>query len=285
MRTDRAAASPAVSGRRAWRCVLAATLGASLVLPATLAAHPFFVQPTDFAPPPGKLIGFELWVGHPPAPQPMPRLAEHLESFTVLDALGAREVAGVEGIHPAGYLRPPEPGAMVVAYRSRPVTQELPLHEFLAYLEEEGLAGPRMPGCGDARVARDIPALRCARPLRAVPRRWSRSAAELGPEAEARVGCDLELVPELRDGAVASALLLLHGRGLPEARVLLMPLGGDRPDVELRTDRHGRVELPRTEGEVVLHAVYGKAAPAPPAWRSYWTSLTLRLPAPPAAAR
>jgi hypothetical protein len=217
----------------------------------------------------------------------MPRLAAHVERFTVTSALGTREVAGVEGIHPAGYLRPPEPGALVVGYVSRPVAHELPLRDFVAYLEEEGLAaalgGLRPRSGGGDRVAETFS--RCAKALVAV-------GGELGAVAETALGCELELVPELSHGAPAAARLLLRGRPLAGARVLLMRLGGDRPDVELRTDDAGRVALPPTGEAVVLHAVHGEPAAgaldnaALPAldWTSHWASLTLRLPAPAAVA-
>jgi hypothetical protein len=269
----RAAASPvttmqpAAQLRRAGRLALAVLLA----VPGALAAHPFFVQPTDFHPGTGDLIGFELWVGHPPGSQPMPRSGSHLERFSVTDASGTRPVAGVEGIHPAGYLRPSAPGALVVLYASRPVAHQMTMPAFLAYLEEEG---QRLPPEGLRRAASSREPVResyvrCAKAILAV-------GGELGPVAERALGCTLELVPELRSGKLAGARLLLRGRPLSGVQVLAMPIASrhshgpaaQRPlapltpppegDRVLRTDQDGRVALPDLDGPIVLHAVYGE---------------------------
>jgi hypothetical protein len=236
----------------------------------------------------------------------MPRQAAHLERFTVTDAAGTRPVQGVEGVHPAGYLRPPASGALVLSYVSQPVAHEMPLLDFVAYLEEEGIdparSGLRPPQSGAHRVRETF--ARCAKAIVAV-------AGRLGPVAETPLGCELELVPELRGDTPAAIRLLLRGRPLAGAKVLLIPIGGDRPDLELRTDEDGRAALPAVGGAVVLHAVWGEpdgrasadaastgapthADPSEAAqpqtagsrhgepgtgdWRSTWASLTLRLP-------
>ena len=128
-------------------------------------------------------------------------------------------------------------------------------------------------------------AKRCAKAIVAV-------AGRLGPVAETRLGCELELVPELSADRPSKVRLLLRGQPLPDARVLLIPIAGDRPDVELRTDARGSVVLPEIDGAVVLHAVWGEpesprpgrdASGAPRGdWRSAWASLTIRLPGSPA---
>ena len=83
----------------------AATTLIALALPATLAAHDFWILPTNFQPAVGSAIGLHLLVGEHFVGERVPRSAAQIERFFVAGPSGEREVAGRDGMDPAGLLR------------------------------------------------------------------------------------------------------------------------------------------------------------------------------------
>src|SRR5438105_135195 len=99
--------------------LLAATAAALLSGSAAL-AHDFWIEPSTFRPVAGRNFTAQLLVGQDFAGDPVARSSELIESFTIRDAAGERNVPGFEGRDPAGIVRLDAPGAAIIGYRSKP---------------------------------------------------------------------------------------------------------------------------------------------------------------------
>lgn len=253
-------------------------LTASLLLAApALRAHDFWIEPSTFTPEPGERVAVRLRVGDDFPGGRVPRMARFLERFAVVGMGPEAEVAGVEGIDPAGYVLPREPGLHVLVYDSRPDALTLSGEGFEKHLAEQGLEGVselrRERGETEA-GARELFS-RCAKALVAV-------GEEAGQGYDRRVGLPLELIPEknpflLSPGEDLPLLLLYQGN--PVAGVWVQARNPRRPEesVSGRTDAGGRVRLGLASGGFwLVKAVH--MVPAPEGvgadWESFWASLT-----------
>jgi uncharacterized GH25 family protein len=254
------------------------TLTASLLLVApALRAHDFWIEPSTFTPEPGQRVAVRLRVGDDFPGGRVPRMARFLERFAVVGKSPEAEVAGVEGIDPAGYVIPGEPGLHVLVYDSRPGALTLSGDGFEKHLAEQGLervSGLRRERGETETQARELFS-RCAKALVAVGERS-------GEGYDRRVGLPLELVPEknpflLSPGEDLPLLLLYQGE--PVAGVWVQARNPRRPEesVSGRTDANGRVRLRLASGGFwLVKAVHMVPAPqgAGADWESFWASLT-----------
>jgi uncharacterized GH25 family protein len=246
-----------------------------------LLAHDFWIEPTSFQPQVGETVAFSLRVGQGFRGDPVPRMSESIEKFVLLSRAGEKPVEGVPGRDPAGTARIPEPGYLVVGYRSRPRPLELPAEKFEQYLKEEGLE--KIVATRSARGESQKPSKeiysRCAKALL--------DAGGTGASGYDRtVGMRLELVPEkapkeLGGGRSMPVRLLFEGK--PLAGALVVATNRDDPEKRLsaRTSAAGRVAFDLAPAGVwLVKAVH--MVPAPPSsgadWESLWASLTFELP-------
>lgn len=257
-------------------------LMASLLLAApALRAHDFWIEPSTFTPEPGERLAVRLLVGDDFPGGRVPRMARFLERLALLGPGAEAEVAGVEGIDPAGYVLAGEPGLHVLVYDSRPDALTLSGKGFEKHLAEQGLervsALRRKRGETEAQ-ARELFS-RCAKALVAVGERS-------GEGYDRRVGLPLELVPEKNPFLLSPGedlpLLVLY-QGGPVAGVWVQARNPRRPEesVSGRTDAKGRVRLRLASGGFwLVKAVHMVPAPqgAGADWESFWASLTFEVP-------
>lgn len=306
--------------RRVGAPLLAAglALAGGPALVGTAAAHDLWLEPDLFEASDARSpIAVHVRVGERLTGEAVPRSERRILRFVALGAGDEVPIEGVDGVEPAGWLRLPSDGATespaatgspppsargatpptvaravdattwVLGYQSDHATIELAAARFERYLRDEGLehviARRAESGRTDA-PGREAYA-RCAKSLVAIGARGV-SGADAARSADAlhgrRLGCPLELVPELdpyrlRPGEQLPVRLLF--RGEPIAGVRVAALSRERPeDVRVaRTGRDGRAlfTLDR-EGLWLVKAVHMEAAPPglDADWESWWASLT-----------
>src|SRR5262245_58344388 len=88
--------------------------------------HDMWIEPVAYAPQPGQIVSLRLKVGKDFIGDPLPRSSALINQFVFDDGAGRKPVVGREGGDPAGFLRPANPGMLVVGYRSNPSLVELP---------------------------------------------------------------------------------------------------------------------------------------------------------------
>jgi uncharacterized GH25 family protein len=260
-----------------------ATTTIIFALGAAAAAHDFWIEPSTYSVRAGEPVRIHLKVGESFKGEPVARNESRIDEFIAVGPSGPVKVIGRDGMDPAGFVRPDDPGLWLVAYRSKPAPLELSASAFEQYLREEGLERVI-----DERKARN----ESTSPGR---ERFSRSVKSLirvgsSPSAgyDRVLGMTLELVPEADPQGTAGARLpvrLLHeGRPLEGALVVAMrrssDAGGEGEIVSRsRTDADGRIVVPLTSGIWLLKAVHMGRAKAGSAaeWDSVWTALTFRV--------
>ena len=263
----------------------AATALIALALPATLAAHDFWILPTNFQPAVGSAIGLHLLVGEHFVGERVPRSAAQIERFFVAGPSGEHEVAGRDGMDPAGLLRADAPGTWVVGYRSRPSRVELAAGAFEQYLKEEGL---------EHVIAERVRRGESSAPGREQFSRSVKSVLNVGGVGDGTgfnriLGLTLELVPERDprqvDPAGLPIRLLYNGKPLANAQIVVFrqderEAGPVEPVARLRSDREGRAVVPSSSGRWLIKAVQMRRAEEGSSvdWESIWTSLTFSIP-------
>jgi uncharacterized GH25 family protein len=258
-------------------------LATALVVAGSVAvpAHDFWIEPSQFQPPPGSRITLRLRVGEHFRGDPVPFRPDTVRSFVIVSESGTRPIGGRLGAEPAAEIDVGEPGIAVVGYRSHPQPVELPAPEFERYLATEGLEA----------VIRE----RAARGSSAAPGReiFSRAAKALLAVGGGRpasgfdraLGLTLELIPErspwtLRTGDELPVVLEYEGRPLAGALVMALHGSGERL-ASIRSDAAGRVRVPLSRSGVwMVKAVHMTPAPAGANadWESVWASLTFEMP-------
>jgi uncharacterized GH25 family protein len=254
---------------------------AGLVLSvASLAAHDMWIEPTDFLPDAGKVIGVRLRIGQDFLGDPLPRDPALIEQFISIDSTGRKPVYGRDGADPAGLMRVTEPGLLILGYQSRPSPVVLPATKFSQYLKEEGLdaiAELRARRNQTSSDAREIFS-RCAKSL-------VRYGMPTDAQADRVLGFTLELVSErnpytMRAGEDLPLSLTYEGRPLPGVLVVAMNRTNPMAKIMSRTDNKGHVtlRLPQ-DGMWLIKAVHMIPAPAGSnaEWASFWASLTFEL--------
>ena len=262
----------------------AALVGASSV---TLGAHDFWLEPRMYRPEAGKLVALRLLVGQDMLGDPIPRDEAAIERFVARQGGSETVIPGRDGADPAGILRVPGDGLMVVGYQSRPRRIELTRAKFETYLGEEGLDAVAAMFTGakkQPQVARERFS-RCAKALLS-------SGATSALQKDQVLGLRLELVAD--NSPYASPVredmrFTLLYEGAPRPGALVIAINRDDPSAKLsaRSDARGRVSFrfPRT-GVWMVKAVH--MVPLPKGqdadWESFWASLTFEIPESPEGA-
>ena len=262
-------------GRRAALTLLSAALCATC-----LSAHEFWIEPSTFAPTPGKVIGIRARVGNGVLGDPVPRDPALLQELVVDAGSGPTPVVGRDGADPAGLLRIAANGLHVVGYLGKPTPVELPSAKFNEYLKEEGLEtilAERTRLKTADKSAREL-FTRCAKTLvLAGPARRGQRDRQLGFPLELISGTNPYL---LTPGNEFTFALLYRGRPLGGALVTAIRRQ-DGQRLSVRSDAAGRARfvLPAGGGWLVK-SVHMDAAPAntDADWVSYWASLTFEVP-------
>ena len=271
------------SHRPARRLLAGPVIAAALVgvLGATLGAHDFWLEPRAYRPEAGKLVALRLLVGEDMLGDPIPRDEGAIERFVVRQGGSETVIPGRDGSDPAGILRVPGEGLMVVGYQSRPRRIELPRAKFEIYLGEEGLDAVAALFTGaknKPRVARER-FTRCAKALLS-------SGAVTASQKDQVLGLRLELVADGNPYAASSRdgmqFTLLY-EGAPRPGALVIAINRDDPSAKLsaRSDARGRVSFRFPRGRAwLVKAVH--MVPLPPGqdadWESFWASLTFEIP-------
>ncbi len=281
-----------------------------LTAAAPAGAHDVWLEPAAFAPEPGATVAVRILVGDRFEGEPVPRnprriarlvavgpeapdragasaespgaLAQPSVAGLVNRGLAETPLPGVDGVDPAGFLRPAASGLHLLAYVSTRAPLTLPAEKFERYLREEGL---------ERVVEERARAGRSREPGREVYSRCAKSLVAVGGgggEAYRHLlGCPFELVAESDPYALAAGGELgvrVLVRGEPLAGVLVVALPGAAPEaaVRARSDAAGRVVLPLDRpGVWLVKAVHMEKAPPGLAadWESWWASLTFAVPA------
>lgn len=259
-------------------------LGAAAFAGTTIAAHDFWIEPSQFAPAINTALSLALRVGVNFHGDAVPRIPTQVERFVIAGPDGAlRSVDGRDGYDPAGYTTLPAPGLYVVGYRSRPSSVELEATKFETYLREEGLESiieQRQRSGRSHAMGLEIYS-RCAKTIIATPG----AARYTGHDRV--LGLRLELIPETSPVAARSTSmtfrLLYEGQPLAGALVVAMErqtaASPTATKPSARSDKTGRVTLPLTRGVWLVKAVHMVPAPKGIAaeWESVWASVTFEL--------
>jgi uncharacterized GH25 family protein len=249
----------------------------ALVALTRLSAHDMWIEPMTFSPQAGEIVGVKLRVGQDLLGDPLPRDTSLINQFVVEDSEGRKPLVGRDGSDPAGFLRVPAPGLLVVGYGSNPSSVELTPEKFNQYLKDEGLdavAALRVQRHETGAKAREVFS-RCAKSL-------ILSGAANEKQADRRLGFTLELVAErnpyaLRAGQDLPVRLTYENHPLAGALVIAMNRLNPSEKLSARTDADGRVHFKlRPGGMWLIKAVHMIPAPSGSnaEWASYWASLT-----------
>lgn len=248
-----------------------------------VSAHDFWIEPSSYEVKLGARVALRLRVGESFQGTRVVRSGEHISRFISAGLGGETAIDGVEGIDPAGFFQPAEPGFHVVGYFSNPTFIELQAAKFEEYLREEGLdqiVELRRERGDSSNPGRELFS-RCAKTLI----RAGDSDAPSGFDRS--LGFPLEIVPLTNPYAAGSAQSLsvrLSYRGAPVEGGLVVATHrvGESSALQVRTDAEGGavLELGRA-GIWLINAVHMVPAGAGSGadWHSWWASLTFRIPA------
>jgi len=242
-------------------------------------AHDMWIEPTTFSPQAGEIVGLKLRVGQDFLGDPLPRDPALINEFIVEDSEGRKPVVGRDGRDPAGFLRVPAPGLLIVGYHSNPSPVELAPEKFNQYLRDEGLdtvAALRARRNETNAKAQELFS-RCAKSL-------VLSGSVREAQSDKALGFPLELVAEknpyaLHSGEQLAVRLTFENRPLAGALVVAMNRLNPSEKITARTDKEGRVRLRLPEGGMwLIKSVHMLPAPAgsQAEWVSYWASLTFQ---------
>ncbi len=248
-----------------------------LVLVKALHAHDMWIEPATFSPVAGQIVSVKLRVGQDFLGDPLPRSSALINQFVVIDSEGRKPVVGREGGDPAGLLRVPSVGLLIVGYYSNSSTVELTAEKFNQYLKDEGLdniAAMRVERNQTRSGVHEVFS-RCAKSL-------LHSGASSETQSDKSLGFPLELVAEkspyaLRDGEDLTVRLTYENRPLANALIVAMNKRNPSQKLKLRTGADGRVRLRLPPGGMwMLKSVHMIPAPASTSadWQSFWASLT-----------
>lgn len=245
-----------------------------------LCAHDAWIEPTEFHPAVGAIVGARLRVGQNLLGDPLPRNSALIREFMVEDDSGRRPLVGHDGDDPAGVLRVGAPGLLIIGYHSHPSAVAETAEQFGRYLIEEGLdaiaAGRARSGAPGG--------------VRELFSRCAKSLVLSGPvgaaQADRALGFTLELVAERNPygAGIGEALpVRLTYQGRPLAGALVVAINRDDPAAKLaaRSDSDGRVRFVLRRGGLwLIKAVHMIPAPAgtDADWQSFWASLTFDFP-------
>lgn len=256
------------------------TLLGVVVCAGSLSAHEFWIEPSTFAPTPGKVIGIRARVGNGVLGDPVPRDPSLLQELVVDAGSGPAPVVGRDGADPAGLLRIAANGMHVVGYLGKPTPVELPAAKFNEYLKDEGL---------ETILAERTRLKTADKSARELFTRCAKTLVLAGParrdQRDRQLGFPLELLAETNPYVLAPGnqfTFTLQYRGRPLGGALVTAIRRqDGQRLSVRSDAAGRARfvLPAGGGWLVK-SVHMDAAPAntDADWVSYWASLTFEVP-------
>ena len=234
-----------------------AFLGTLLLLwlvPSSLLAHDFWIEPESLFPRPGARLDVNLCIGHHQEVEFYARNPRHAAEFHLLRADGQKvALLGEPGAQPAGYLERMPEGPAWLVYRSNLSASELEPARFEAYLREEGLerviadrlARGESEKPGRERYGRSAKALvvAAASPTATLPKPL---LGAVGLPAELLLGAN-PLEPVAAGQMHLPIQLSVQGAPVEGALVRLQSLdaNGEHPKVHrARTDETGIARLP-----------------------------------------
>jgi uncharacterized GH25 family protein len=234
-------------------------------------AHEFWLEPSAFTAAPRTRVAVRLCVGDGYQGQSLARDAGRIEEFFILGPDGKRDVAGLDGVDPAGFTRLQAAGPHVIAYRSNRAFTEQPDAEFVAYLHEDGLEAiiPR-------RAGQDQP----GRLVRESYSRYAKVLVRANDDAaivDRPLGLALEVIAE----STTTFRLLYAGEPLAGSLLKAMRLGGTDGEMSTRTGADGRgsfqLDSPGVWRVSAVHMTR-PLADVDAEWDSLWASLTFEVP-------
>lgn len=253
--------------QRAWLLGLLLSSRVPLV-----AAHDFWLQPSEYWVNPDALTALTLQVGHGPFRQRSPIPARRITQFQAIDSNGAvvdlREQLRLGQSEEDGDFRLKQPGTYVLVLQTDDRAQShLPYIRFNDYLNVEGLTPAleqrtrlhRMDADGSERYSR------CAKSIVQV---GPPGAGSQGRVSKA-IGLPLEIVPDANPyDTPRPANLPVHiiyaGRALAGALVKLTDLENDAAPFEVHlTDHEGRASFTMpNSGTWLLNVIWTKVLPS-----------------------
>jgi hypothetical protein len=223
--------------------LIASCLIGIAALPGSILGHELWIQPDDFRPMCGVETPVRLFVGERFRGEELPWDGGRIRDLVLVSARGPFTLRGEPGAAPAAWARLDEPGAHLLAFRSKPATLEFVPDAFNSYLLEDGLYAP---------LAARRAAGALAMPVRERVSRYAK--AVLGVAAGHAIGLlarplghRLEIVPETDVGADPHddgdlvVRVLFEGVPLEGAVIFAAPFAG--PEDRLQrglTDAEGR---------------------------------------------
>jgi hypothetical protein len=245
----------------------------SLIIPAPVSAHDFWLEPGDMRPPPGKVLLVGLAVGEHFIGDPLPRPAEGVERFAFLRAGGESRVTGGAGEVPAGIVVMPSPAIGLLTYVGGGASVELSRGDFERYADRYGLRQAIEAERGWSEQG----------PFRECFYRYAKSAiggAEAGGLSGAAQGWDFEItLSPVRDSQAGAVKGKLLSEGKPVTNTLMRLYRQGDPGLELkaRTDADGgfAFQLPGPGLWGVMTVTIHRAGFfASCDWESRWASFT-----------
>lgn len=279
------AACPAprrVTTMQAFLCRFYFAVSAALIaLVHPVAAHEFWLDPSDYSPNRGENVAISIRVGQFFKGNSYPYVREEYKRFVFFDGLGEKPVKGVDGDDPAVTMKFPAPGLVIMAHYSTPEPLTFETWEkFESYLRLEGLE----------RII-DLHRKQ-GKPKTGIKEVYSRCAKLLldvggkGRGEDRATGMPLELIAEKNpyrlDAAEELPVRVLY-QGKPLAGVQITAIAKADPAVRrnVRTNIDGRasIALPFA-GPWLLNAVHmlEPAANEKAHWSSLWASMTFARP-------
>ena len=269
---------------------------AALLASPPLRAHDLWIAPSSFEPALGEPIRLQLVLADGERIETVPRDDAGIVRFVAVGPDGDQPVAGLDGVAPAGFLRPTAPGWYTILYESSPSFTALAPETFRAYLQEKGLEATaqmvraRADGVGSEAGHGPGP----AQPTSELFRRSIKARVLVtgpgdptpsDPGEEKPAGLPFELVLEratvVSDPAEHQVVmrLLLDGSPLGGTQVDVRRLDDRKVAATSTTDREGRVHFRLEAGSWVATSVHlDRSRPAATAdWESVWSSLTFNL--------
>lgn len=220
-------------------------------------AHEFWLEPEDFAPPPGKTLPVKASVGQNFEGESLVYLKRDFPVVRRFAGKRPTEISGTDGDNPALAVFIRERGPQIVTLKSRFYELEFEQKEkFIEYLNLEG--HNELAQRAEAALVNPIE----------IGEDYERNAKLLvfaGGRREGRdfaTGLDLEFVIEdgferLRQGSIVHAKLLRRGRPVAGAPVKVVRHLNRKEPLFLTTDGEGRVKLKLdTPGPWLINSVY-----------------------------
>jgi uncharacterized GH25 family protein len=255
-----------------------------------VAAHDFWLQPSEYWIAPDALTSLTLQVGHGSFRQRSPIPSRRITRFEAISPGGARidlrDQLRLGQPGEDGHFRLEDAGVYLLVLQTDDQAQtHLPAIRFNDYLRAEGLTPAlelrarlhRMDADGSERYSR------CATSIVQVGPPAASSQSQLGKA----VGLPLEIVPEANPYSVPRPAslpvrVIYAGHPLAGALVKLTDLRNDALPFELQvTDRHGRARfaMPRS-GAWLLNVIWTRAAPPSDetAFETIFSSLSFGFP-------